>query len=417
MIIENFGPEYGEYQGKKTLFRCPLDFQGEYVVKKGTERIGSSAFVWSKKLTSVVLPDSLSEIGVTAFNGCESLKHIAIPQNVNSIFHDAFRHCDFESIVVDPKNEWLTSRSKKCNAIIIKKECGDDNYKAGDLILGCKNTIISAGVKRIFIRAFYCSSIKEVHIPKSVRVIRLNAFALCKDLETVTFEEGVREIESAAFMGCESLKSLYIPASVKKLGNDGFTDNVFGYCSGLTSIEVSPDNPVYDSRNNCNAIIETEKDKLVSACKNTIIPEGIKIIGKHAFAGCRISSISIPQSVTTIEDKAFADCDFETFVWPAQVTSINNYMFANCNKLKTLIIPEGVICFKQTAFWDCPELVTIELPSTLTEIPNFSITPVALDCLDKLQSIIVPPGTKDRFAQIFSQTENEDAITFLKEKQ
>ena len=92
-------------------------------------------------------------------------------------------------------------------------------------------------------------------------------------------------------------------------------------------------------------------------------------------------------------------------------------MFANCNKLKSLIIPEGVICFKQTAFWDCPELVTIELPSTLTEIPNFSITPVALDCLDKLQSIIVPPGTKDRFAQIFSQTENEDAIPFLKEKQ
>ena len=419
MSKDNFGAEYGKFQGLKTLFSLPADFQGEYVVKKGTERIGTSAFTDCEKgLTSVVLPESLLEIGGTAFSGCKNIKHLAIPQNVRNILDDAFQCCDLESIVVDPKNEWYTSRSKKCNAIITKNKCWDDaNHHPGDLIIGCKNTIIPAGIKRICDEAFRCCDIKEVHLPKSVRVIRLNAFALCENLETVTFEEGLREIEGQAFTCCRSLKSIYIPASVKEIGQYGFSHNPFNFCSGLTSIKVAPDNTVYDSRNNCNAIIETKKDKLVSACANTVIPDGIKIIGDYAFAGCRISSISIPQSVTTIEGYAFQDCDFETFVWPAQVTSIGYEMFAGCKKLKTLIIPEGVNHIEQDAFWQCTELVTLELPGTLTEIPNYAIDPAGLANLEKLQNIIVPAGTKKKYAKIFSQTKNEDAIPLLKEKQ
>ena len=417
MAKDNFGAEYGKFQGLKTLFSCPKDFQGEYVVKKGTERVGSSAFAGCEGLTSVVLPDSLLEIGSCAFSSCVNLKHIAIPQNLRYIGEDAFQHCNLESIVVDPKNEWFTNRSKKCNAIIAKGKCWDDNHHSGDLIIGCKNTIIPAGVKRIYSDAFFTRDIKEVHIPKSVRVIRLNAFAQCRNLETVTFEEGLREIEGQAFVRCDSLKSIYLPASVKEIGQYGFSRNPFNFCSGLTSIEVAPDNTVYDSRNNCNAIIETEKDKVVSACRHTVIPDGIKIIGEYAFSGCPISSISIPQSVTTIEGKAFAECDFETFVWPAQVTSICDWTFDGCKKLKTLIIPEGVNHIDQCAFHGCTELVTLELPSTLTEIPNYAIHPAGLACLEKLQNIIVPAGAKDRFAKIFSQTENKDAIPLLKEKQ
>ena len=86
-------------------------------------------------------------------------------------------------------------------------------------------------------------------------------------------------------------------------------DGAFGGCSGLTTITVDADNPIYDSRNNCNAIIETATKILLYGCKNTVIPSSVTSIGENAFNGCKgLTSVTIPNSVTSIGYRAFYDC-------------------------------------------------------------------------------------------------------------
>ena len=75
------------------------------------------------------------------------------------------------------------------------------------------------------------------------------------------------------------------------------------------TISVDSGNPIYDSRDNCNAIIEKESNTLIRGCKNTVIPNSVTTIGTHAFGGSEISSIAIPGSVTRIEKNAFIGCD------------------------------------------------------------------------------------------------------------
>ena len=95
------------------------------------------------------------------------------------------------------------------------------------------------------------------------------------------------------------------------IGNDvtSIGYDAFEGCSGLTSIVVQEGNTKYDSRNGCNAIIETSTNTLIAGCRNTVIPESVTSIGKNAFYGCSgLTSVTIPNSVTSIGKSAFSDC-------------------------------------------------------------------------------------------------------------
>ncbi len=86
--------------------------------------------------------------------------------------------------------------------------------------------------------------------------------------------------------------------------------NIFYGCPGLTSTKVNNNNLYYDSRNNCNAIIESESNMLIAGCQSTIIPNSVTSIRDYAFYGCDgLTSITIPNSVTYIGENAFSGCD------------------------------------------------------------------------------------------------------------
>ena len=142
----------------------------------------------------------------------------------------------------------------------------------------------------------------------------------------------VTSIGNYAFSDCTGLTSVTIPNSVKSIGNYAFL-----YCTGLTSIVVDKGNVNYDSRDNCNAIIETATNTLITGCNSTIIPNSVTSIGSFAFYGSGLTSVTIPNSVTSIGEDAFGYCSGLTSVTIGNlVTSIGEYAFYNCSGLKVL---------------------------------------------------------------------------------
>jgi hypothetical protein len=125
-------------------------------------------------------------------------------------------------------------------------------------------------------------------------------------------------------------------------------------------------NTKFDSRDNCNAIIETATNILIAGCKNTTIPNSVTSIGRGAFGNCStLTSITIPNSVTSIGDYAFDGCSGLTSVTiPNSVTSIGNYAFYDCYNLTSVTIPNSVASIGNYAFSGCYRLSRIEVLST-----------------------------------------------------
>jgi len=155
---------------------------------------------------------------------------------------------------------------------------------------------------------------------------------------SIIIPNSVTSIGNEAFAGCESLSSIIIPSSVTNIGDDVFT-----HCIDLTSIIVAKDNPVYDNRNDCNAIIHTSTNTLIAGCNSSHIPATVTTIGKDAFLYCyKITSLSIPNSVTSIGEGAFGWCMGLTAVnIPASVVSIGNLAFSNCTELSSITVDKN----------------------------------------------------------------------------
>ena len=170
--------------------------------------------------------------------------------------------------------------------------------------------------------------IKNVVIESGVTAIGKEAFSGCTSLESVTIGDSVTSIGNFAFRYCTSLVGVTIPDSVTSIGAGAFE-----VCAGLESLTVDTNNTVYDSRNNCNAVIETGSNTLIAGCKNTVIPNDVTTVGEDAFFGCTsLTSVTIPDSVTSIGDFAFCGCtSLASVTIPDSVTSIGFEAFGYLN--------------------------------------------------------------------------------------
>ena len=321
--------------------------------------IGDNAFSHpctpsSSQITSVIIPNNITIIRKYAFYGC-NFTSIVIPNGVKLIEHNAFSECSsLTSIIVEDGNTQYDSRDN-CNAII--------ETATNTLIAGCQNTIIPNSVPIIGWAAFCGSPITSFSIPNSVKSIEPYAFYFCESLTSIIIPNSVTNIGDGAFDACSSLTSITIPNSVTSIGS-----RVFDRCPSLASIKVEEGNTIYDSRDNCNAIIETATNRLIVGCKNTIILNSVTTIGDCAFSSCEsLTSVIIPQSVTKIEDYAFAWCySLKSIIIPNGVASIGNYAFWYCS-IDSIIIPNSVTSIGGHVFGHT-SLSYITIPNSVTNI-------------------------------------------------
>ena len=195
-----------------------------------------------------------------------------------------------------------------------------------------------------------CDGINSVTIPEGVTTIQYSAFGDCCNLPSVTFPNSLKEIDDNAFVRCTKLSSILITESVVVI--DGFP---FEECTGIASIAVDEANKVFDSRDNCNAIIRTENNEIIKGCQNTIIPSSVTSIGYMSFEkNPYLKKISIPDGVRTIGELAFWGCEgMASITISNNVSSIGKSAFAGCISLTSITIPEGVTAIEDNTFTDC----------------------------------------------------------------
>ena len=411
------------------------------VIQSNIKSIPSNAFNGCTALENISLPETLTSVSTNAFTNCTSLKY----NEVETAKYLGNENNPYIALVQETSSDITNSVIKEgCRVICPSVFKGKTLLQSvqipeGVVSIGNEafyNTRLTkvefpSTLKTILTSAFYNNTaLTEVTFNEGLTNLPSNSFAKCTSLTTVKLPNTLTTISNSAFNGCNALvynevdgakylpsednetfalmtlsdkatftisetcevigqnacanvtcESITIPASVRSIGTQAFTGAKY-----LKTIVVAEENEVYDSRNNCNAIIKTETNELITGCQGTTIPEDVEKLGNYAFGNMGLTSVTIPASVRTMGSNVFSNCTTLTEVnylgsikeW---LTIENMSPYSNpVNFAKTLAIKgetlteitaenlEGLTEIKDSALINCLTLTKLELPETVTSI-------------------------------------------------
>ena len=419
--------------------------------------IGAFAFEGCAGLTQITIPDTVLTIGTSAFQNCTALKTVNLGNGVQIVGELAFAHCDaLTQVDLGQSVHTIEDRGFAYNHGLTHvdfpaslRQLGEEAFSNGT---GLVSITFQEGIVSIGINCFtFCENLTALQLPDSLKELKDGAFYACEKIATLDLGEGLTAIGRAAFSGCEALETLTIPDSVQTIGSSAFVEctslrqldlgcvdeigysafescesltevyipatvvdigrSVFSYCPAIEQITVSPQNPWYHSSGNC--LIRTDEYKLITGCKNSIIPAdgSVRILDKYSFAGCReLKSIVVPDAVMSICEYTFYACSgLESMELPFIGGELNysNYIgfifgggpsqndlyvpstlkrivitggtkadtsaFSKCSGLQEIILPESLSVIGYSAFQRCPKLQRVIIPGTLKQIKGEDI--------------------------------------------
>ena len=288
---------------------CFYELDGTTLRIYGNGKMGdytySSPAPWGTAITSVTIEDGVQNVGSYAFRSCKNITEVTLPDSVTEFGEYAFLYCD------------------KLTSINIPNGV----------------TVITSG----FFQG--CEALDNIELHEGITEIQYTAFHYCKSLSSITLPESLETLGGMAFYGCKSLTRFNVPKSVTSIGGSVIGGN------NLSVITVDPQNTVYDSRENCNAIIETATNKIIAGCKNTAFPASVTEIGEDAFEGCEgLRSIDIPGTIKTIGFNAFRISSLNNAVIHDGVEKIDLQAFDSCIYLRKITIAKSVADIHSNAF-------------------------------------------------------------------
>lgn len=391
------------------------------------QTIGNYAFQYCSHLPAITLNANLANVGTYAFDGCSALASIThegmrnptfssqpfgpygnqtispygvftLPDNYSgiqvwmSLLPVGWSYYDFVLLYTSTMNDYVTVDEEAFTPRVFPD---GNHYRNGVGYLQFGSPLKEIG-DYAFKNAYYLSSVK---LPRTVTSISQGAFHNCWALSSITLNEGLTTIWDDAFKHCYQLSSLEIPSTV-----DHIWYGLFDGCYSLTSLTVNPNNPIFDSRDNCNAIIRTADNALVAGCSfTTCVPAGVTTIDDYAFKGItKLGTLEFVGDVTTIKQYAFVESELASIELPASLRHIDPTAFAECKSLTSLSvadgnakfdsrgntnavyetatntlvvgccntqpIPEGVTAIGDSAFYYCKDLTSLDIPKTVTFI-------------------------------------------------
>lgn len=421
--------------------------------------IGNQMFRFCTSLTSIVIPEGVTRIDFNAFYNCTSLTDITFPSTLETISDNIFDGCAWYSNLPNgvvyvgniaykykgtmPNN---TSIILDEGTTIIHRQLFSGQYRMISITI--PDTVVSIGdqsfrncrgltsislpssLESIGGAAFMsCDGLLAITIPNAVTILKAETFSACSSLASVTLGTNLTTIENQTFRGCSALTGITLPNTLTTIGNQVFASSglesitipasvtsigteVFNNCNSLASMSVVAGNTKYDSRDNCNAIIETATNTLIYGCQNTVIPQSVAAIGDSAFYGCAsLTSFTIPSSVKQVGRNAFMN----TAMYNSASTGVFYVDGWACGYKNppsgvaayySININAGTVGIADYAFHETDYCSSIYIPSSVKVIGRYAIGKPWID------SITIPEGVTTILDYAFSGCSKLTSLTF-----
>ena len=379
------GYEVIGYTGNNPVVTIPSTYKNQPVVAIDRDYGNKDGFAGNEKIQEVIIPNTVAKISSYAFKNCINLTTVTIPDSVTEMDY-AFDGCEKISVATLPAT--LLEYFPKQNLTTVVINSGTSIPNGG--FYNCKNLIsvtIPDGITSIGTGAFQgCESLTTIRLPSGITEIPASAFSDCINLTTITIPDSVTSIGEGAFSGCINLNNLTIPDNIKEIEKHAFYNckkftsitipnevseigyHAFGGCDNITSVTTPAFALSSIPKNSLSTVVITGGEEIPAGAFNgcqkltkVTLPDSIKIIGNEAFYGCtNLKSITLPQNLTAIENYAFYECSSLTSITiPDSVTSIGKFAFFGCTLLLKVI-------FQNTSGWSCIQYSWQTEPTTIS---------------------------------------------------